>query len=302
MDRQNFKNANGMFPVTTETFDFMQEQILMLGNLARMAGQNMIVQAPQLLYGNGASSEVPGLVIIADELMPLRVGDGLNAPYVEIVEESEDIMVNETSFSPLRTRRYARFTNTETQYPTDSFLPALITNKILMDAITRQAQTITELQQHTMPKGTIIDWYPSESVSLEEPDDYPYGYIPCYPIFEDKVKPASYVNNLKAKWKSKYPTIQWGTTDVLVEGLSFRFYKIVKCNDVVVPDLSKRFMYGYSPEGFPLGKIGGSDKLNLSGFHLDVEESPDGYPCAAQRNIQGVLPPYFTVYKLIKVI
>lgn len=139
MNTQKFKeNGNNKFPVSTDTFDFMQEQILLASKLSALAGGYVIIKQ------STASSD--GLCIYNGELMPLK-----KSPDAYIVQrtETESITANGETFWNVRTIKYAEYVAAGGR-PATSFwsLTNLQTLKSQLDAAA----------QHHVPTGAIMMW------------------------------------------------------------------------------------------------------------------------------------------------
>lgn len=139
MNTQKFKeNGNNKFPVSTDTFDFMQEQILLASKLSALAGGYVIIKQ------STASSD--GLCIYNGELMPLK-----KSPDAHIVLRTvtESITANGETFRNVRTIKYAEYVAAGGR-PATSFwsLTNLQTLKSQLDAAA----------QHHVPTGAIMMW------------------------------------------------------------------------------------------------------------------------------------------------
>ena len=90
MSTQQFSNSSGSFPVSTRTFDILQEDIhLALNTIAKMVGmQYAILKTPTA--GNNYND---GLCIFNYEVMPLK-GDLTNNNFIELVSTTETIAAN----------------------------------------------------------------------------------------------------------------------------------------------------------------------------------------------------------------
>lgn len=95
----------GKYPLSTETLDFIQQQITEMASIARiMMGDNCIIHP-----GN---SERSGLIIIDGELMELRNTENIVRPsYIVVKEEHQDVITDGITFYNARTIRYAEKTS-----------------------------------------------------------------------------------------------------------------------------------------------------------------------------------------------
>jgi hypothetical protein len=118
MDIQNFlNNGQNRFPLSANTLDFMQNQLLLLQGMASVFGNDYIVKLPTV--------SVPGLIVINGEILPLRFGSGNTSSHIAITIRKTDINANGLTFTQARTVRYAQGVNTNQGsecYPRSRFL------------------------------------------------------------------------------------------------------------------------------------------------------------------------------------
>jgi hypothetical protein len=118
MNSQNFKNGIHRFPVSTESLEFLQQQIYLAARLSSIAGTNVIVKQPtsstlpgaqtQLLSFDSQYSPFAGLVIIDGLLYPLY-GDKTKS-HISISTKHESVQVpGEQNPLQVRTYRYAYY-------------------------------------------------------------------------------------------------------------------------------------------------------------------------------------------------
>ncbi|MCM1035523.1 MAG: tail fiber protein [Paludibacter sp.] len=149
MNTQQFKNnGHSKFPLSTDTLQFMQEQICFLQQLTAAIGQDVIIQQP--------TATANGLCIIQGELLPLqgKPDDDSNIEYIAIVSTSEDITALGETYHNARTRRYATYTGTKQDNAKEVYSFYDFQNKPL----TEVRKYIDHLRQHAVPKGTIVMW------------------------------------------------------------------------------------------------------------------------------------------------
>lgn len=326
MNKQNFKNGNAMFPISTDALDFMQEQTLLVAQLTALAGSRVIVRKPT----NGKD----GLCIFDGELLPLT--GTATGTHIQIAETTTDITARGTTYKDARVVRQAVYTNgdgesVETFVVLDNMLTLKTSIANLNSAL--ETEKITRAQ-HDVPKGTIIDWY-----GVCKCDQLPYGFVPCGLFFKgnaESFSPGGAGWQEMEKWKAKYPSIsiQSATRD----GSNFGIY-ISNCLGQTVPDLTDRFIIqaGFS---YSLGETGGQKNVTLKPENLPphkhnigigatnmihdhstngvkrVEAGTSTLTDAAIYNVDGTIakegtktatsfdnrPPFFALYKLIKVI
>ena len=130
MNSQNFKNGTHRFPVSTESLEFIQQQIYLIARLSSLAGTNVIIKQPtsstlpgaqtQLLSFDSQYSPFAGLVVINGLLYPLY-GDATK-PYISISTTQESVQVpGEQDPLQVRTYRYAYYCNSGT-YNAENFI------------------------------------------------------------------------------------------------------------------------------------------------------------------------------------
>lgn len=136
MDIANYLNNQGSYPVSAETFDFIQEQIKFVAKLTSSLGENVIIK--------DSSSSEKGLVIFDGELLPLG-GDKNNCNYITIIERVESITAKGTTYEDARKRRTAEYTH----------IPNGEKSKLIgeFEVVNEEAR-----RQHYVPKGAIMMW------------------------------------------------------------------------------------------------------------------------------------------------
>lgn len=101
MNRQDFlkEDYNGKFPISANTFAFMQEQIEMVAKIATMFGNNVMLKKP-----TGSSD---GLIVIRGELLPLRpISDANTVEYYNIKTNKETVTAQDSEYADARIIRY----------------------------------------------------------------------------------------------------------------------------------------------------------------------------------------------------
>lgn len=143
MNIQHFlENGNQKFPLSTAALDFIQEQIKLVYKLTDLAGANVIIK--------NSTASVPGLVIYNGELLPLQ---GTPTTYIRIIENTEHLSV-EGFDGNVRTTRIAVYSPSVmggTCKPANLFT-------VLKNISTLMGE-FEEAKKHHLPKGSIIDWY-----------------------------------------------------------------------------------------------------------------------------------------------
>lgn len=85
MDKINFINQHNNFPVSTYTYDLVQNMVHLAGKLASLGGQNYILSGCTVA-GNIASE---GLIVINGEILPFKGGEVKNKVTIQVVYESD---------------------------------------------------------------------------------------------------------------------------------------------------------------------------------------------------------------------
>ena len=309
MNKQNFKNGNAMFPISTDALEFMQEQNCLVARLTELAGPYVIISQP----ANGKA----GLCVFDGELLPLS-GDAA-ATHIGVTEVKTDITAHGTTYRDARVTREAVYGTSGA--PASSFvvldnmsaLKSAIAD--LTTALTTEANTRA---RHDIPKGTIIDWSGTIVVS-----NMPDSFLPCGKIV---VGSLDQVHTEQTLWQNK----MHGGLE-FAEGYNGNgyYYRIKSWNGYTIPDLTDRFIVQAGGE-YSLGKTGGEKEHKLT-----VREMPshshevtayvsgsngyDKFGIISDRDVTtpktytplsdtgGNIahenrPPFFALYKLIKVI
>lgn len=309
MNEQNFKNGHSMFPISTDALEFMQQQTFLVARLTELAGPYVIISQP----ANGKA----GLCVFDGELLPLT-GD-TTATHIGVSEVTIDITAHGTTYNAARVTREAIYGTSGAPASTFVVLDNMVTLKSaiadLNAALTSEATTRAK---HDLPKGSIIDWYGNIVVS-----NMPEGFLPCGQITVGSMDQVHTEQNL---WRNK---LHGGLE--FDEGNNGRgyYYRIKSWNGYAIPDLTDRFIV-QAGGAYELGKTGGEKEHKLT-----VKEMPshshevtayvsgsngyDKFGIVADRDVTtpktytplsdtgGNLahenrPPFFALYKLIKVI
>ena len=155
------------YPLSTETLDFIQGQVLLAAEWAKMAGGNYILSGCE----DTGDRIGDGTLIIEGEVLPF-VG-GIKQGMIRIVTTKTSITAGGNTYDEARTFRAAQFgrnlQDAET-YPWADFKP-LPTNKFLLENSATKKE-LEALRNLAMPKGGIIMW--SGTVA-----DIPAGFALC---------------------------------------------------------------------------------------------------------------------------
>ena len=254
MNKQNFKNGNAMFPISTDALDFMQEQTLLVAQLTALAGSRVIIRKPT----NGQD----GLCIFDGELLPLT--GATTGTHIQIAETTTDITARGTTYKDARVVRQAVYTDGDGEsVETFVVLDTMLTLKNSIANLNSALESEKSMRaQHDVPKGTIIDWYGTCKC-----DQVPHGWIPCGAFFRsenNKFNPGNDGWIEMEKWKAKYPDIS-----ISDEGVSSqeRCIVISFCNNSPIPNLTDSYIV-QAGCSFEKGPAGGANNVYLKPENL----------------------------------
>lgn len=149
-DTRTATGGVGKYPLSTETLDFIQDQIKLLELLAGVGGVNYILKAPNGTVGGVAVIENTDKQTEVVEIAPRPVF-GISVRYLTITTTSEDIKADAETYKEARTLRVAQFTTAKgaESYDINSFvnvngrqLEAFPTNAVLAGQIKNMPQTV----------------------------------------------------------------------------------------------------------------------------------------------------------------
>ena len=237
MNTQHFtENGNQKFPLTTQALEFMQQQIFLAYQFSAAIGQNIILRQ--------SSATTQGLVIFYNELLPLT---GTPAQYIQVVQNTEQLIVEGKYAGNIRTTRTAQYTDT----PTGQYKLASEFNTIQnLNQITQQ---LTQLQQHKLPAGTIIDW--SGTCNAQQ---IPYGFVPCGQFGNQLTTDQQLDDEIQA-WRQLYGN----AITITRTGTDNKYIRIQQVNGITVPDLTDRFIV-QAGHNYNLHDTGGTDQHQLT--------------------------------------
>ena len=156
MNRQNFlgQSYGGVFPISADTFDFMQNQIEFVSQLASAFGDNVLLKRK--------TGTADGLIVLNGELLPLRAGTS-NGGFYNIHEVKASITAQGTLFADARVVRYA------TQESSQGAVSVMVAD---VADLTGRASNGETIANQFLPKGAIIMWSGSWSA-------IPKGFALC---------------------------------------------------------------------------------------------------------------------------
>ena len=319
MNQQNFKNGNAMFPISTDALEFMQQQTFLVARLTELAGSRVIITQP--------ANNKAGLCVFDGELLPLTGNP--SDTHIAISEVPMSIIAHGTSYENVRVTREAVYGTNGESVNTFVVLNNMVTLKSAIATLTTALETeATTRARHDLPKGAIIDWYGTIAVS-----SMPYGFLPCGKIVVGSIEQ---VHTEQSLWSNKYHGgFEW---DEGYNGNGY-YYRIKKWNDYTIPDLTDRFIVQAGGE-YSLGKTDGKKSITLEPKNLPPHKHSIGIgetnqihdhstkgvkrveigvstltdatvydvngDIVTKENVSAISfdnrPPFFALYKLIKVI
>lgn len=238
MNTATYKNnGNNKYPVSTDTLDFIQEQIKLIYNLTDLYGKYYILRA--------ATPTTDGLIVWNGELMPLRAGAAQD--FIALREERITVTAAGVDYANARIVRYAEYTAVNEGGNCLDY--AEFTSLITISAL--QADLEAAKKHHT-PKGAVIDYYCEAKF-----DNIPYGWVPCGRFF----KCSSNYAAEKSKWEVRYPGI--GIT-ANYDG-TYYYLRVTSCLGISIPNLNdeNRFIAAAGNK-YALGETGGADSVTLT--------------------------------------
>ncbi len=149
-DTRTATGGVGKYPLSTETLDFIQDQIKLLELLAGVGGSNYILKAPDGTTGGVAVIENTDKQAEVVEIAPRPVF-GTSVRYLTITTTAEDIRADAETYKEARILRVAQFTTARgaESYDINSFanvggrqLEAFPTNAVLAARIKNMPQTV----------------------------------------------------------------------------------------------------------------------------------------------------------------
>lgn len=143
------KGGNGLYPLSIQGLDFIQEQIKFLQQITGIGGKRYILVQP--------TKDTDGVVVIDGEILPLKAsskpGNG-----IKIEEQKVDIIADGVTYKAARVRRYAMYVpnyaeDTPGLYPTSGFAD-LQTNDQLAKKFQDYGALATEIAKRLLVTST----------------------------------------------------------------------------------------------------------------------------------------------------
>lgn len=146
--------GNGLYPLSTQGLNFIQDQIAALQSLALIGGKRYILRQPQPIPGTNKCKD--GLVVIDGELLPLALGStAMKINGIKVVERKEPITADGTTYEGARTYRNAvcvsyYYDGDPNLYPASGF--AVLQSN---DALTKKLQDYAAINSELAKKLTV---------------------------------------------------------------------------------------------------------------------------------------------------
>ncbi|MDB4497840.1 hypothetical protein N9251_00700 [Gammaproteobacteria bacterium] len=222
MNIANYKNETNMFPITTETFDFIQNQMLLLQKLSKTFGKNYVIEDP--------TQEQSGVIVINNEICDFLYSTPTN--YVKVSVSELPLTFKDQVFGQLLEKRVCRYCSENDNTGLDGIVYELssipkVTN--FNETIDKRMKLIellsSELNMSTLKlfkkiekqqsigyiKYFVLDKIPQElkhhdmMINLSDHSFYkgvPEGYIPCFPFgYFEAVLEEAHVADEEAKYR-----------------------------------------------------------------------------------------------------
>lgn len=148
--------GNGLYPLSTQALNFIQDQIAALQALSYIGGKRYILQSPQM-ETNGKIKD--GIVVIDGEVLPLSMPPLMTRfNGIQIVEEKKDIVADGTTYREARVYRYAKCVSFYSEgikglYPASGF--AVLQSN---DALTKKLQDYAAINSELAKKLTVFSY------------------------------------------------------------------------------------------------------------------------------------------------
>ena len=157
-----------MFPISTDALEFMQQQTFLVARLTELAGSRVIITQPT----NGKA----GLCVFNGELLPLT-GD-TTATHIDVSEVTMDVTAHGTTYEDARVTREAVYGTSGELASTFIVLDNMVSLKSAIADLTTALNTeATTRASHDLPKKAIIDWY-GNCMCSQVPDGWiPCGFF-----------------------------------------------------------------------------------------------------------------------------
>ena len=197
------------FPVSAETYNFMQDMIALVAKLSSIAGNNCILSGC-IDAGSTVSS---GYVVINGEILPFA--GGAKSTYVIVEETKTDVQVLEQNYQGLYTSRMAKFGAGTGQIAWSSFTRITDILSLAASVTTLNGNFQNHLSNHTVEWAKVLS-----KPSVYPPATHTHQYAEIDGIPSVKVRYYGYVSDIGALEK------RYGDLTVDVTKISTGKYRI----------------------------------------------------------------------------
>lgn len=134
---QTETGGSGKYPLSTQTLDFIQSQILLLQQLSLIGGNRFVLKEPD---GNSAGACVIDGEVLVLSAKPVR---GTSTKYISVVTEKQDIEADDEVYKEARTVRTATYSTSKTTecYEINTF-DNFATNTTLAAQVKQMPETV----------------------------------------------------------------------------------------------------------------------------------------------------------------
>lgn len=134
---QTETGGSGKYPLSTQTLDFIQSQILLLQQLSLIGGNRFILREPD---GNSVGACVIDGEVLVLSAKPVR---GISTKYISVVTEKQNIEADDEVYIEARTVRTATYSTTKTAecYEINTF-DNFATNTTLAAQVKQMPETV----------------------------------------------------------------------------------------------------------------------------------------------------------------
>lgn len=149
---QTSRGESGVYPLSTQTLDFIQQQILFTQKICKILGYE------RCLLIEPTESE-DGLMLFDGELLPVKASSPHSRIYYKVISENEDVTADGITYLAARTRRYIQFTREAgpDSYSVNYDMISIKTLKELDDKFTAISSDIEKIKKAKEESGALLE-------------------------------------------------------------------------------------------------------------------------------------------------
>lgn len=248
MNTALFKNnGHNKYPVSTDTLDFIQEQIKLIYNLSDLYGKNFIVRHQ--------TATTDGIIVIQGEVMPLKAGT--TEDYLVIRENNITVTAGGIDFNNARTIRYAEYTSVQEG---DCYNA---TDWTLMKTMEELQEELRIAKLHHAPKRSVQHIFGNVDCDSLEYGWVPVGFYRIPVSFTGAPDPV--FNAERTKWIARYGVDKVSFSTWYGGGTAYlRINTVIIDNETIsIPTIEGQFIV-HAGHKYLLGDTGGSDGITLT--------------------------------------